>query len=183
MLSAMISLCLLSVHARAGRAGARDAQRSPAARSAGCDRLCLLQFLTDYTEALVDNDVYRLALASGVRVTSNGTVAAPGKGEVWGPARRLPYRQAFVDPTTGAAVFYGVVTNAINASRADARSDTSGAPVKWWFYVVRLKVQGRQIAEVEEISYERPAGGFGADASALHLPDRVFDPVLPQAER
>ena len=77
-----------------------------------CDRRCLLRTLTTYTEALTDDDLSRLPLAAGVRATSNGVVAPLGKSAPWGPGRRLPYRQAFVDPVTGAAVFYGILTTA-----------------------------------------------------------------------
>lgn len=140
-----------------------------------CDRRCLLQFLTEYTEALTDNNPARLAVAANLKITSNGTAAALGKGEVWGPGRRLPYRQAFVDPVSGAAVFYGIVTN------SGAR--TAQAAPQWWFYVVRLKVDNNRISEIEEISYEKPAGGFGADPASLHLPDRIFDTLLPAGER
>ena len=154
---------------------------SAQAADAGCDRRCLLRVLTDYTEALGDNDVSRLALSPALRVTSNGAPAQLGKSEAWGPARRIPYRQVFVDPVTGAAVFYGIVTNAAPS----ARTGTPGpaAPPNWWFYVARLKVEGRRITEVEEIVYQRPPGGFGADASTLHLADRIYDEVLPESER
>jgi hypothetical protein len=147
------------------------------AQGAPCDRRCLLQTLTAYTEALTDNDTSRLPLSPKVRVTSNGALASLGKSEPWGPERRLPYRQAFVDPTTGAAVFYGIVTTAARPGAAATE------PAHWWFYVVRLRVQDRQITEVEEIAYEKPPGGFGADASSLTLPDRIFDAVLPEGER
>jgi len=140
-----------------------------------CDRRCLMQFLTEYTEALTDNDVSRLAVSANVKVTSNGTAVALGKGEVWGAGRRVPYRQAFVDPVTGAAVFYGVVTS--SGTRA------AEAVPHWCFYVVRLKIENSKISEIEEISYEKPAGGFGAAPASLHLPDRVFDTLLPASER
>ncbi|HET7132978.1 MAG TPA: hypothetical protein VFJ95_12055, partial [Gammaproteobacteria bacterium] len=129
------------------------------AREGACDRRCLLGFLTEYTEALTDNSIARLRLAPNVRVTSNGSVVTMGKGEVWGPGRRLPYRQAFVDPVTGAAVFYGIVTNVVRPARAGASAED--APAHWWFYVARLKVEGARITQIEEISYEPPQGGFG----------------------
>ena len=145
-----------------------------------CDRRCLLQTLTTYTEALTDNDLSRLPLAANLRVTSNGVPGTLGKGEAWGPSRRLPYRQTFVDPVTGAAVFYGVLTTSARPSQPGAAPLPSP---RWWFYVARLKVVGRRIAEVEEISYEKPEGGFGADPRALTLPDRIYDTVLPVDER
>jgi hypothetical protein len=146
---------------------------------AACDRRCLLRAMTEYTEALTDNSTARLPLAAKVRVTSNGAEGALGKGEAWGPARRLPYRQVFIDPQTGSAVFYGIVTTA--APRPGAA--TTGAKPRWWFYVARLKLAAGKITEVEEIAYEKPEGGFGADASTLTLPDRIFDTVLPVEER
>ncbi len=182
-LLALIALAVAPVSVRANQARRARARSSPAAAGAACDRRCLLQVLFEYTEALTDNDVSKLAVAPTIRVTSNGTVTTLGKGEVWGTGRRLPYRQSYVDPITGAAVFYGVVTNAISSTRPGARAEPPGTPVKWWFYVVRLKVQAHKITEVEEVSYERPAGGFGVDASVLTLPDRIFDTVLPLSER
>ena len=151
------------------------------AQAAPCDRRCLLSTLTTYTEALTDNDLSRLPLAANVRVTSNGVAGALGKGEAWGPSRRLPYRQAVVDPVTGAAVFYGVVTTSARPPQPGAAPDAG--PRHWWFYVARLKVEDRRITEVEEIAYERPPGGFGADASTLTLADRIYDTVLPEDER
>ena len=146
-----------------------------------CDRRCLLRTLTTYTEALTDDDLSRLPLAANVRSTANGVPTPLGKSAPWGPGRRLPYRQAFVDPVTGSAVFYGVLTTASRpALGAPAAADI---PEHWWFYVARLKLRDRKITEVEEIAYEKPQGGFGADPAALTLPDRIFDTVLSVEER
>ncbi len=147
-------------------------------KAAACDRRCLLSTLTAYTEALTDNDTSRLPLAANLRATANGVVTPLGKSAPWGPNHRLPYRQAFVDPVTGSAVFYGVLTSASRPAAGAAES-----PARWWFYVARLKVQGRKITEVEEIAYEKPEGGFGADPATLTLPDRIYDTVLPPDER
>lgn len=135
-----------------------------------CGRTCLLSILTDFTEALTDNDLSRLKLADNLRATTNGVVTPLGKGEVWGQIKRIAYRQAFVDPKTGAAVFYGTLTN----------TPTRNAH-KWWYYVVRLKVVDGRITEVQEIDYD----GVMADkpASTLHLADRIWDTVLPPDER
>ena len=143
-----------------------------------CDRRCLLRTLTAYTEALTDDDTSRLPLEAGVRSTANGVVAPLGKSAPWGPNRRLPYRQTLVDPATGSAVFYGILTTASRPATGAAE-----IPARWWFYVARLKVRGHKISEVEEIAYEKPEGGFGADPSTLTLPDRIYDTVLPADER
>ena len=160
-----------------------SAALAQSARDNACDRHCLLAFLTEYTEAITDDSISRLALASSVRVTSNGSAATVGKGGVWGLGRRIPYRQAFVDPSTGSAVFYGIVTNVIGSARGGARADAADSPEHWWFYVVRLKVESARITEIEEISYEPPKGGFGAAPSSLDLPDRIFDAWIPPSER
>jgi hypothetical protein len=162
------------------------AERTQATQAAGakCGRRCLLEMLTSYTEALTDNLVAGLPVAANVRVTSNGSVTQLGQGEVWGPARRIPYRQAFVDPDSGAAVFYGVVTDAIKPVLSPASEPSAKSAPKWWFYVVRLRVRNHKISEVEEIAADAErAPFFAADASTLHLPDRIFDSALPLAER
>ena len=147
-----------------------------------CDRRCLLQILTRYTEALTDNKPGDAPTAAAVRVTANGAVVKLGEGEVWDGPRRLPYRQAFVDPVSGAAFFYGVVTTALPRT-APGESAPAPAEAHWWFYVARLKVDHRTITEVEQIFYERPPGGFGADPATLTRPDRIWDTVLPVDER
>jgi hypothetical protein len=151
--------------------GAEAMSIAPAvANPSECSRRCLLELLTQFTEALTDNDVSRLPLAPNVRATSNGVPKKVGQGEVWGSAARLPFRRTFVDPVSGSAVFYGVVTN--TPTRDGAR---------WWFYMVRLAVSGRKITEVEEISYDGSLGN--TPAATLSLPDRVFDTYLPEGER
>jgi hypothetical protein len=152
------------------------------ARAPACDRRCLLHTLTEYTEAITDNSTSRLKLAPALKATFNGVDAPLGKGEIWAADRRLPYRQVFVDPVTGSAVFYGIVTEGRRAAPG-AAPQAAAKPARWWFYVARLKVAGGRITEVEEIAYEKPAGGFGADPADLHLPDRIYDTVLPAAER
>jgi hypothetical protein len=140
------------------------------ARSTDCNRHCLLSILTTYTEALVDNDTSRLAVSPQLRVTSNGEVTALGKGQVWSAVKRIPYRHAFVDPVSGAAVFYGTLTN---TPTRDGE--------KWWFYVVRLKIERQLVTEIEEISYDGTLGG--TPASSLDLPHSIYDTYLPTVER
>jgi hypothetical protein len=72
--------------------------------NAQCDRRCLLEVLTTYTEALVGNDTSRLHASPDVRVTGNAEVTKLGKGEVWGSVKRIAYRQALVDPVTASSI-------------------------------------------------------------------------------
>src|SRR6185437_2706762 len=48
--------------------------RAFAADASTCNRHCLLEILTTYTEALTDNDTSRLHVSPNVRVTGNGVV-------------------------------------------------------------------------------------------------------------
>ncbi len=163
VLTAYVVLGGVSGLAGSQRVAAADAVP---ATSADCNRHCLLGILTTYTEALVDNDTSRLAVSPQLRVTSNGAVTTLGHGQVWGAVKRIPYRHAFVDPVSGAAVFYGTLTN---TPTRDAE--------KWWFYVVRLKIVGQQLSEIEEISYDGMLGG--TPASSLDLPHTIYDTYLP----
>jgi len=158
--------CVLAVIG-SGPTGAIAAQKT---KALDCNRRCLLEFLQTYTEGLLDNDTSRIKAASNLRVTSNGVDVQLGKGEVWGQAKRMPYRQAFVDPATGAVMFMGTVTNA----------PTNQAEL-WWFYMVRLKVVAQQITEVEEISYDGMIRGN--HPFKLTQADRIYDTVLPPSER
>src|SRR5215472_7298118 len=105
-------LTLLGCTLVATALGLAPAEAAPKATAPDCNRRCLLEFLQTYTEGLLDNDTSHIKVASSLRVTSNGADVQLGKGEVWGQAKRIPYRQAFVDPVTGAAIFLGTVTNA-----------------------------------------------------------------------
>jgi hypothetical protein len=163
--AAWLSCLLLVAGSGFAAVGAKDQPKEP-----DCDRRCLLEALQTYTEGLLDNDTSRIKVASTLRVTSNGTDVSLGKGEVWGLAKRMPYRQAFVDPVTGAAMFMATVTNA-----------PTNQGERWWFYMVRLKIVAKQVTEVEEISYDGMLRG--TSPSKLNQADRIYDSVLPQSER
>ena len=150
--------------------GVTVSNAAPKASQPDCNRRCLLEFLQTYTEGLLDNDTSRIKVASSLRVTSNGVDVPLGKGEVWGLAKRMPYRQAFVDPVTGAAIFLGTVTNA-----------PTNQGERWWFYMLRLKVVAKQVTEVEEISYDGMLRR--TPASKLTQADRIYDAVLPPDEQ
>jgi hypothetical protein len=168
---------ILKLGKAARRAGALAAGLAAAVLSTGamaqadqCDRRCLLEHLTVYTDGLIMNDASRIDAAKNVRVTANGEVVKLGKSEVWGRISRMPYRQAFVDPETGSAMMLTTVTN---TPTRDAE--------KWWFFMLRLKVEDRKITEIEEIAFDGTLRG--TPAASMHLSDRIFDTVLPEDER
>ena len=115
--------------------------------------------LTEYTEAITDNNVARLAVAPTVRVTSNGQVVDLGKGPVWsGPKVAVPPGLRRSAQRRG-----GLLWHRDDDEPARPRSDAARgrrAPEHAWFYVVRLRVVLQRITEVEEVSYEPPQGGL-----------------------
>ena len=76
-----------------------------------CDKRCLLLDLNQVLDAIGQNSPAGLPLAPQAKITSDGVQGKIESSPVWGPARRIPYRLVFADPTTESAVFYGVVTN------------------------------------------------------------------------
>jgi hypothetical protein len=151
-----------------------------------CDKRCLQENLNLILEAIGDNSPAGLPLAPKAKITSDGVVGKIESSPVWGPARRIPYRLVFTDPVTGSAVFYGVVTNSYERPAgmpAGRRPIPEGAGDSWWYYVLRIKVIGKLITEVEQLDLE-PRSGLGSDAiRTLHQPDRIWDEVLPESER
>lgn len=163
-----------------------DYNRENAAK-VSCDKRCLLQDLTVILDAIGSNTPSDLPIAPHARITSDGVEGKLESSPVWGPARRIPYRLVFADPVTESAVFYGVVTNSHERPAGAPPSNRpvpAGAGDQWWYYVLRIKVTGTQITEVEQLDLEPPKGGFGADAIRnLHQPDRIWEQVIPQSER
>ncbi len=134
----------------------------------------LLRTTLEYLEAITDNDISRLPLSPRVKITNNGVAAKIASSGVWGSPRRIPFRQTFVDPETGSAVFFGVITNTTTVH--------AGFEAKWWRYVVRLKVEQSLIAEIEEIVFDSIFAHYETDPWELQ-PNIAFHAVLPTDER
>lgn len=151
--------------------------------NAACDRGCLLAHLNTILEAIGRNSPERVKLASDAKTTANGAKSPIDGANVWGPARRIPYRLTFSDPQTGSAIFFGVVTNSHQPPKQAAGIQTSippGAGNSWWFYALRIKVADGKITEVEQVDYE-PSQGFGeAEVRDMKLAERLWDTVLPR---
>lgn len=168
---------------------ANDAYHREDVARPSCDKRCLLLQLNTILEAIGSNTPTGLPIAPDAKITSDGATGKLESSPVWGPARRIPYRLVFADPVTQSAVFYGVVTNSYErpaGAPAANRPMPQGAGDQWWYYVLRIKVSGsgKMITEVEQLDFEPPKGGFGADAIRnLHQPDRIWDQVIPESER
>jgi hypothetical protein len=147
-----------------------------------CDRECLLQILTIYTDAISQQNTSAIPVAPNVRITNNGNVTTLGAGLVWQTpgALRFPYRHAFVDPVTGAATFRATVTN-ITVTEFTAEAIANPPPGVWWYYGLRLQVVNGLITEIEEIA---SSTGFpGAQPQLLDEPDRIWDAPIPEDQR
>jgi hypothetical protein len=151
-----------------------------------CDKRCLMVDLNLILDAIGSNTPAGLPIAPDAKITSDGVRGKIESSPVWGPARRIPYRLVFVDPVTESAVFYGVVTNSYERAAGAPPSShpaPKGAGDSWWYYVLRIKVAGNLITEVEQLDLE-PGKGFGSQAIRnLHQPDRIWGQVIPPSER
>ena len=146
------------------------------------DRRTLLQILTVYTDAICLRDLSTIPLAKEARITDNGQLTRLGKGAVWqmDGKLRLPYRRALVDAKTGAACLRATVTNEV-AFRPTPADITRPPPGQWLWYVVRLKVAGSLITEIEEIVSDSTfPGTVGVD---LMSPDRIWELIVPEEQR
>jgi hypothetical protein len=109
-----------------------------------CDRECLRGALTAYLHALVRHDVSPLPLAGNLRVTEDSIEKPLDKvGLVRSVTKLRGYRQDFLDERQGIA-------------GADVVVEESGAPV---LLVVRLKVEGEKITEIETVATRSKAEG------------------------
>lgn len=105
-----------------------------------CDRSCLRELVDDYLKALAAHDPAGLPLVSTVRFTENTATIPVGDG-LWVNASGPPttFKVYVLDPTAGQAGFYGVMREL-------------GEPV---ILALRLRVENRQIAEIEHVVARR----------------------------
>jgi hypothetical protein len=138
----------------------------PATPTASCDRACLSGLLEAYLAALKAHDPSRLPLAADVRFTENGVPLELGDG-LWNTIDGVgDYQLPFIDPEDGQAGMFGTV-------QEDG---------KWAHFLLRLKVAGGKISEVETIVL-RPAEnmGFGNPQGMKRRP--VFYEDVPEDQR
>ena len=138
------------------------ADPAPIMGPVACDRACLQGMVDAYLAAVVAHDPRRLPLAPDVRYTENGQELALGDG-FWGTARAPgTYKHYFLDPRTQQAGFYGVMKE-------------NGQNV---ILALRLKLEGRQISEIETILARTGLGTAGPNGSAnleaMGKPDDVW---------
>lgn len=116
-----------------------------------CDRACLTGFLDTYYKALTANTPASVPLAPNAKVTTNGRVMTLGDA-FWDGAERIVYRWDIANPRLGDTASEAVVQNADGSKT---------------MYMVRLKVLGGTITEVETIKANK------GEADRLWDPDNL----------
>jgi hypothetical protein len=158
--------------------------------SAACDRACLEGFVDKYLDAVIAHDPKLLPLTRNVRFTENGVRLEIGDSHWKTVIGKGTYRLFVTDAEAGQVTFIGTV-------REEARGP-EGSPTA---IAVRLKVENRQISEIETLlirSTAAPAGGRGTtprgapappftgaapNLERLGKPHQSFLEVIPPAER
>lgn len=138
----------------------------PVASRERCDQACLLELADRFMDAMVKARPQDLPWAPHVRFTENSVPQQIGEG-IWGSIRgKSETALRVADPELGTVTWHGLISD------HDA----------WAWYGLRLKVQGRNIAEVEvSAARERNPGPFG-DPKLFAL-DPALSVDLPAAER
>jgi len=163
MKRALLAACALGALALSAAATSAPALADPPPMGpVDCDRACLQGMVDQYLAAVVAHDPHRLPLAPDARYTEDGQQLAFGDG-FWGTASGLgAYRHYFLDPRTQQAGFFGVLTE-------------NGKNV---ILALRLKLDGRQISEIETLLGRSGLGTAGpngaANLEAMGKPDDAW---------
>ena len=145
----------------------------------------LLIIMANFLEALVHGAPEKITLAKSCKATYQGVQAPLGSGEIWGPPRRIPYRQSFADSETNTVCFSGVVTNNVGMRTAQYMNalDQKGMHQKWWIYFVRLTTnEAGEVTEVEEIARKETSHALGVLPSQME-PPRILETPIPEEAR
>jgi hypothetical protein len=140
------------------------------AAAGSCDRVCLDGFIDQYLSALLAHDPSGAPLARTVQFTENGQILQVGDG-LWGTISGLgKYKFYFEDPQDGQVGFFGTIReNDVPAILA-----------------VRLKVENRQIAEIETVipRFDNTDDKNGPEElDALGKPNPIYSETVPLEER
>jgi hypothetical protein len=137
--------------------------------SGPCDRACLESFIDRYMDALIAHDPKRLPLSAKLKNTENGQRLNPGDG-FWRTATAKGKYRLFVDePQSGEIALITTMTEA-------------NVPVS---VAIRLKIENRQIAEIETFVVRTglSTGTGAAELEKLGSSNPVFLATIPAAER
>lgn len=138
-------------------------------KSGPCDRPCLESFADQYMDALIAHDPQRLPLSTKLKNTENGQRLNPGDGFWRTATAKGKYRLFVDDPQAGEVALMTTMTEAT-------------VPVS---VAIRLKIDNRQIAEIETFVVRTGLSGRtgAAELEKLGSPNPLFLQTIPAAER
>jgi len=144
-----------------------------ATKSGPCDRACLESFADQYMDALIAHDPRGLPLSAKLKNTENGQRLDPGDGFWRTATAKGKYRLFVDDPQTGNVAMITTMTEATGPQAVQV-------PI-----AIRLKIENRQIAEIETFVVRTGlSGGTGAkELETLGNPNPLFLSAIPPAER
>jgi hypothetical protein len=159
------------------------------AQTGPCDRACLEGYVDKYLDAVIAHNPKLLPLSRNVKFTENGVRLDVGDAHWKTVTGKGSYRLFVTDPEAGQVAFIGTI-------REEARNP-EGSPSA---LALRLKVENRQITEIETLVIRstaaqpgRGAAPNGAAAPAftgaavnlerLGSPNKLFLETIPEAER
>jgi len=138
--------------------------RTASAQSAACDRECLRSTMTTFLYALVEHDAAKVPVSTTVRVTEDGIEKPLANVGLLRTVTRLGgYRQDILDEHAGMAGTMVIV-------------EEVGAPV---MLVVRLKVEGRKISEIETVATRSRPDGLIFNIDGLSAPSEGMNYAPP----
>jgi hypothetical protein len=131
-----------------------------------CDSKCLSDIATAYLRDVVKQDSSKLPWADQVHYTENNVAMMIGDG-FWGAGPGTTGDSLLLtDPSTGNVVWYGLTTEHGQAA----------------YHGLRLKVEGKQISEVESIVGREGTPEVFAKTDGFKV-DAVFTTKVPAAKR
>jgi hypothetical protein len=137
---------------------------STPAAAQDCDRACLGDIMTRYLESLVAHDPSKAPLADDVRFTED-TKETPIGGGFWATASKIgAFRTDILDVRAQTAAVQAVM-------------EENGTPV---LFAARLKVEDREITEIETMVVRGRADASLFDLTRLDRPSAAFTAIPPR---
>jgi hypothetical protein len=151
-------------------AGALPAQTGNG-KSGACDRACLEGFVDQYLDAVTAHDPKLAPLAKNVKFTENGQKLEIPDGLWNSMAGKGTYRLFVDDPEAGSVAFIGTI-------KEEGR--TPNEPIAG-VIALRLKLQNRQISEVETFVVRNPQTAERLEK--IGTPNHLFLEAVPESQR
>ncbi|MDR1726457.1 MAG: hypothetical protein LBT74_00765 [Acidobacteriota bacterium] len=139
----------------------------PAARAAECDRECLKGFVTQYLDALAAHKPESLPVTADMKFTEDCKTLKLGEGMWKTFSRQTGYRRDILDVKQGVAVSFLVV-------------EEGASPT---LYVIRLKVDGGKISEIETMAVRNKEEGMLFNTENLKAVSPLMAATVPAADK